>query len=96
MITRIVKLSFDPLKVEEFLILFKKMRVAIESSSGCFELRLMKDELQPNVFFTISKWESELFLNEYRKSELFNSIWEEVKKLFNAKPEAWSLRDADL
>ena len=31
------------------------------------------------------------FLENYRKSELFDGIWSFAKKLFNAKPEAWSV-----
>ena len=42
-------------------------------------------------FFTYSYWDSENDLNNYRKSELFNEVWTFTKKLFNAKPEAWSV-----
>ena len=31
------------------------------------------------------------FLENYRNSELFDTVWSFTKKLFNNKPEAWSV-----
>lgn len=93
MITRIVKLTFDPSRIEEFKNLFKDTQHAIQSSKGCIEVKLMKDVSKDNVFFTISKWESEEFLNLYRKSALFDKVWAQTKSYFNDKPEAWSVAE---
>jgi heme-degrading monooxygenase HmoA len=43
------------------------------------------------VFFTYSYWETEQDLENYRNSELFDTVWSFTKKLFNDKPEAWSV-----
>jgi len=93
MITRIVKLTFDPIHVEEFKALFRDTQHAIQSTKGCLEVKLMKDVSKDNVFFTMSKWESEEYLNLYRKSELFEKVWAQTKQYFNDKPEAWSLEE---
>lgn len=93
MITRFVKLSFEPSKVEEFKSLFYSTKNAIESFNGCIEVKLMQDVSVNNIYFTISKWESEELLNEYRQSELFAKVWTQTKSYFNDKPEAWSLAE---
>ena len=49
------------------------------------------DLAQRNVMITISLWESLQHLDAYRKSELFKSTWEETKKLFIDRADAWSL-----
>jgi heme-degrading monooxygenase HmoA len=43
------------------------------------------------VFFTYSFWETEQDLENYRQSALFDEVWTFTKKLFNDKPEAWSV-----
>ena len=91
MIKRIVKLSFRPEEVAAFEELFKSTRERIASFEGCRKLELHKEKNAPNVYFTVSYWESEEALNNYRASELFASTWAKTKVLFNAKPEAWSL-----
>lgn len=95
MITRFVKLTFDPSKIEEFKILFHSTKAAIQSSKGCIEVKLMNDIANPNIFFTVSKWESEADLNEYRKSALFDKVWTQTKQYFSDKPQAWSVEEVN-
>jgi quinol monooxygenase YgiN len=91
MIKRIVKMSFQPDKVEDFKAIFKTNWKLIAGFKGCKHVELLQDKLQPNVFFTYSIWEHEDFLNAYRDSELFESVWSKTKVLFNEKPQAWSV-----
>ena len=91
MIIRIVKMSFDPEKVNEFLEIFESSKNRIRNSEGCTHLELLNDANHPNVFFTYSHWDNEIYLDNYRRSELFGSVWPETKKLFNASAEAWSV-----
>ena len=93
MITRIVKLTFKEESVDSFIKLFEDTQVAISNFKGCKEVRLMKDVSNPVVFFTVSKWDSELFLNEYRNSPFFEKVWTQTKLYFDAKPEAWTLEE---
>lgn len=93
MIKRIVKMSFRPDKVEEFITIFKENRVFIASFKGCSHVELLQDKSQSNLFFTYSVWENESFLNEYRGSELFDMVWNKTKTLFNEKPEAWTVEE---
>ncbi len=89
---RIVKMTFDPEKVSEFLELFNQSKEKIRNMSGCTGLELLKDMNSPNIYFTYSQWNSEQDLNNYRNSELFAAIWPKTKKLFAAKAEAWSVQ----
>jgi len=41
---------------------------------------------------TYSHWDSEDYLNAYRKSEFFGSVWPKTKSLLVAKPHAISVR----
>ncbi|MCD6069167.1 MAG: hypothetical protein K0S33_3993 [Bacteroidetes bacterium] len=90
MITRIVKMTFAPEKVADFLALFNESKEQIAGFPGCSHLKLLNGTDNTNIFFTYSIWDSEESLNKYRDSELFASVWGRTKALFAAKPEAWS------
>ncbi|WP_026755347.1 putative quinol monooxygenase [Sediminibacter sp. Hel_I_10] len=91
MLIRIVKMSFDPSKIQEFLANFETKKEAIRHFEGCKHLELYRDKHDTNVFFTYSYWEEEADLERYRHSELFKGVWARTKPLFNARPEAWSV-----
>lgn len=91
MLVRIVKMSFIEIKVEEFLNIFETMKFNIRGFEGCQLLELYKDKSDHTVFFTYSYWNTESDLEAYRQSELFKTVWNQTKVLFNKKPEAWSV-----
>lgn len=91
MIIRTVKMTFDPQKVGDFIKIFEFAHHKIEAFPGCKGVDLCQDLAQPNVLITLSLWDSVQHLNEYRNSELFKSTWEETKKLFIDRADAWSL-----
>ncbi len=91
MIIRIVKMTFEPASVPEFLELFTASKELIRNFDGCTQLELLNDKHDHTIFFTYSVWQSEQQLNAYRNSELFISVWNKTKLLFSAKAEAWSL-----
>jgi len=90
MIHRIVKMEFDPEKVDEFLRNFETNKSKIRAFGGCYKLELLQDKHNTNIFFTYSYWTDETSLERYRNSELFKGVWAKTKVLFNAKPVAWS------
>ncbi len=91
MINRIVRMSFDPAKVERFLEIFNQAKSKISAFEGCEGLTLLRDAHDPNVFFTYSYWRNQDCLNKYRFSDLFKETWGQTKILFIEKPMAWSL-----
>lgn len=91
MFIRIVKMSFQPEKVPDFLANFDRMKEKIRNAPGNRLLELYRDKHDPSVFFTYSYWETEADLDAYRQSELFYDVWTYTKTMFNAKPEAWSV-----
>lgn len=91
MFVRIVKMSFEPSKVDVFLENFHKNKHSIRNFEGCRLLELYNDKSATNIYFSYSYWESELHLENYRNSELFKDVWAKTKILFNNKPEAWSV-----
>ena len=91
MIIRIVKMTFQPEKVNEFLEVFNASKHLIRNFEGCSHLELLNDINRSNIFFTYSHWETEEHLNNYRHSELFEGVWAKTKVLFAAKAEAWSV-----
>ena len=91
MLIRIVKMSFHEEKIPDFLENFELMKEKIRNAPGNRFLELYQDKNDKCIFFTYSYWESETDLNNYRNSELFDGVWNFTKKLFNAKPEAWSV-----
>lgn len=96
MIKRIVKMTFEPAMLDDFFEAFKTVHPKIEAFPGCNGVKLMQQEGQTNVLFTISHWDSNEDLQAYRNSDLFKTVWLKTKPKFIAKPEAWSLVEAKL
>lgn len=91
MLIRIVKLSFHEENIPIFLDNFESVKNSIRNYPGNCLLELYQDKTNPSIFFTYSFWESEDDLENYRKSPFFNEVWDFTKKLFNDKPQAWSV-----
>lgn len=91
MITRIVRMEFDPGKVEEFLAVFNASKHLIRAFPGVQHLELHRDAGLANVFYTYSIWKDEESLEAYRLSELFKGVWSQTKALFSAPAQAFSL-----
>ena len=92
MIVRIVQMTFREECRDEFLALFEERRSLIRGFNGCRHLELWQDENEKNIFFTYSIWDSSKHLDHYRFSELFKDTWAKTKALFEAKPQAWSVK----
>ncbi|MEL7221608.1 MAG: antibiotic biosynthesis monooxygenase family protein [Bacteroidota bacterium] len=88
---RIVKMTFRPEEVDNFLALFAERSPKIRARKGCVYLELWRSREPSNVLFTYSLWESEEDLNAYRHSELFGDTWKRTKALFADGPKAWSV-----
>lgn len=84
-------MSFAEENIQAFLENFDSIKNKIRNASGNRFLELYQDKNDKCVFFTYSFWETEDDLENYRKSALFDEVWTFTKKLFNAKPEAWSV-----
>lgn len=95
MIVRIVKMTFQGEKINDFLSIFHSEREKIRAFEGCRHVELLNDIHSPDIFFTRSLWESEVHLENYRNSDFFKATWGKTKKLFAAKPEVWSLKHVD-
>ncbi|MDB4533339.1 antibiotic biosynthesis monooxygenase [Vicingaceae bacterium] len=88
---RIVKMTFNPEKVNEFLANFEEVKHKIRAFDGVKHLELLNDKNKSNIYFTYSIWESEDHLNNYRNSDLFKSVWAVTKPMFIEKADAWSV-----
>ncbi len=93
MITRLVKLSFKAEHCKEFEEYFTEICDQIESREGCLGVRLFSEAHDSGVFFTLSQWEHDDYLQAYRQSDLFGEVWPKVKKWMKAKPEAWTVNE---
>jgi len=92
MIVRIVKMTFNEENVNDFLQLFESKNQSIRSFEGCKRLELLQDDSNPEIFFTYSFWTNEDYLEQYRKSDLFQDTWKITKSFFKDKPQAWSTK----
>lgn len=92
MIIRIVKMHFQPDKVNDFVDVFNDNKSRIAGFEGCMHVELLKDINSDNTFFTYSHWTSPNALEVYRHSNTFRDIWGKTKVLFNRAPEAWSVQ----
>lgn len=95
MIIRIVKMTFQPERVSDFLENFERNKTSIRGFEGCEHLELLQEEGKENVYFTYSWWNEPQSLENYRHSQLFKEVWAFTKSLFADKPQAWSLIQKD-
>jgi len=91
MFVRIVKMSFHKENIPAFMENFELMKNHIRNAPGNRFLELYQDKKNPCILFTYSYWETESDLENYKNSALFDEVWTFTKKLFNDKPEAWSV-----
>jgi (4S)-4-hydroxy-5-phosphonooxypentane-2,3-dione isomerase len=91
MIMRIVRMEFEPSRVEEFHGIFDSAKSRIRSFEGCEQLELYRDLDEHNVIYTVSYWRDGEALEQYRHSELFTSIWAKSRELFKGRGAAFSL-----
>jgi heme oxygenase (mycobilin-producing) len=84
-------MHFTEAGVEEFLAIFNKNKQSIRNFDGCSHLELLKDAENALVYTTLSYWKDAESLENYRKSELFASVWGTVKTLFAQRSQAFSL-----
>lgn len=92
MITRIVRMEFKPGCVDTFVQVYQSAEKKIKSFEGCQALKLVRDENNPCVFYTISVWTDAPTLDRYRDSMLFAETWKAAKTGFSAAPLAFSLQ----
>ncbi len=79
-----------------FLSIFETVKHQIRMQPGCDGLELLRSTGDGHLnIWTISLWQSEDDLNNYRTSDLFMKTWSAVKPLFSAKTKAWSLTNTD-
>lgn len=74
---------------------FEPSKSKIRAFPGCRHMELLKDTSRPNVLFTLSVWDDEAALENYRHSQLFLDTWARTKALFEQKAEAWSIAVID-
>lgn len=91
MLIRIVRMTFQPDKIEAFRKNFDANKHKIRASQGCHHLELWQDMENPAIFCTYSIWDNEGALNNYRNSELFAQVWTTTKAWFADKPQAFSV-----
>jgi len=91
MIIRIVRMHFTENGVAEFLEIFNRNKKEIRNFPGCTHLELLKDAGNDCIYTTLSHWNDEQSLDNYRKSDLFGKVWGSVKTLFAERTQAFSL-----
>lgn len=89
-IQRIVKMTFELDRCDDFQQFFTEIKTQIESQPGCEGVKLLKDYEESGVFFTFSVWKDQDSIDAYRQTELFGKVWPTVKEWFADKPQAWS------
>ncbi len=92
MIKRIVKMTFREEEIAGFMANFEAHKAKIKAFPGCNHLELLRATDDSNIFFTFSIWDSPEDLEAYRHSDLFKGIWKVTKLMFDARPQAWSVR----
>jgi quinol monooxygenase YgiN len=96
MIKRIVKMTLHTSREAAFLHIFETVKKEIRSQPGCRSLEVLRHEsLADFSIWTISVWDNEAALDQYRSSALFKKTWTDVKQLFAEPAQAWTLSPLD-
>ena len=82
MLVRVVRMTFRPEAVPDFLALFERTAPRIRAAPGCHRLDLWRDAADPARFATHSLWTDAAALDAYRASSLFRTTWAATKPLF--------------
>lgn len=90
MLVRLVQLEIQKEQTDLFLKLFAEHQQIILKNDGCISLQLLQEDGKPNHVATLSHWISEKYLNQYRNSEFFKTLWSKVKPLFASPAKACS------
>lgn len=90
MIARIVTMTFKENEINNFVLLFNEYKTQIKNSTGCISLTLIQKLDHPTEISTLSYWENEDYLNNYRNSDIFKQVWPQTKLLFSSPPKAIS------
>ena len=90
-IVRIVRMVFKKEDLALFDALFAESKDQIEAQTGCQRVLILHSTANKLERTTMSWWESEDCLNEYRKSNLFGEVWPRTKSMFAEGPTAWSM-----
>ncbi len=90
MLARLVRMHFQPDKVDEFLALYAAARPVILAQPGCYSVQLVRQHDNPHAFATWSLWHDTAALEAYRTSAFFSTVWPQVKALFRLPADAVS------
>jgi quinol monooxygenase YgiN len=91
MLIRIVRMSFQADKINDFLDIYNPSHMHISNFPGCMHVELLQDADFSNVICTDSHWLNEEALEKYFQFALFKGIWPQAKILFATQPLAFSL-----
>ena len=90
MLIRIVRMTFQSDKLDDFQAIFNQSKHHIRAFPGNHYLELLRDPDHPNVRMTYSLWDSADALEAYRQSDLFRTTWAATKRLFAERAVAFS------
>ena len=90
MLIRLVKMTFQPGRVADFLAFYPSVASRIRAFPGCTHLEFLQDVADPTTFATYSHWASAEALDAYRRSDLFRPTWAHIKPWFARSAEATS------
>ncbi len=88
---RIVKLTFQEERTQDFLSFFETIKHVVNNFPGCQGMKLLQDIHNPHIIMTYSHWNKEQDLENYRVSKEFTQIWSTIKPWFSDKAQAWSV-----
>ena len=89
-------MTFKPECCDAFLQIFHQYKNEIRHAEGCSHLDLLRLHHEGSVFFTYSMWLDEKYLDQYRNSAIFATVWPQTKALFAAPAEAWTVNNLDV
>jgi hypothetical protein len=96
MILRVVKMVVDQNKIDIFNNFMSNLSTEKEGMDGCVHHDFFSNKQFRNVFYSYTIWESEKYLNKYRKSMLFKEVTTTLRSLCLSEPAAWTVENVFL
>lgn len=93
MILRVVKMNVDEEKRDAFELFMKNLREEKLKLAGCLHFDYFHEKNNKNIFYSYTIWESEKYLKQYKKTDLFIEVVSTLKKLCTEEPKAWTIEN---
>lgn len=93
MILRIVKMEVDDTRIDFFENFMNNLSEEKLTLEGCLHHDFFCEKDNRNMYYSYTIWQSEKFLNKYKKTDLFKEVTRTLRHICIKEPIAWTVEN---